>query len=94
MSLLSYTKMVEHWLFKVPHECQSDFKLVKGQPVRVVPPVGEGFTDMSSHLRQAQSSLSIRLTPAKDLTVWSRYLYERTELYSYSSHKPIWFFGD
>lgn len=74
MSLFSYTKMVEHWLFKVLHECQSDTEVVKCQPVRVVPPVGEGFTDISSHLRQAQSNRSIRLTPAKDLTVWSRYL--------------------
>lgn len=43
-------------------------------PLRVVPTEAEGLTAMSSHLKQAHSSLSIRLTPARDLTVWSRYL--------------------
>lgn len=43
--------------------------------VRVVPTAGEGFTAMSSHLRQAQSNRNIRLTPANDRTVWSRYLH-------------------
>lgn len=43
-------------------------------PFRVVPTAAEGFTAMSSHLRQAHSSLSIRLTPASDLTVCRRYL--------------------
>lgn len=42
---------------------------------RVVPTAAEGLTAMSSHLRQAHSSLSIKLTPASDLTVWRRYLH-------------------
>ncbi len=75
MSLLSYTSKVEVLNTKQKTDM---WWAVKCQPVRVVPPVGEGFTDISSHLRQAQSSRSIKLTPAKDLTVWSRYLCERT----------------
>lgn len=43
-------------------------------PVRVVPTAADGLTAMSSHLRQAHRSLSIRLTPASDFTVCRRYL--------------------
>lgn len=43
-------------------------------PVRVVPTAADGLTAMSSHLRQAHRSLSIRLTPARVFTVWRRYL--------------------
>lgn len=52
-------------------------RLAGHSPVRVVPTAGEGLTAMSSHLRQAQSSRSIRLTPARDFTVWRRYLHRR-----------------
>jgi len=43
-------------------------------PVLVVPTAADGLTAMSSHLRQAHRSLSIRLTPANDFTVCRRYL--------------------
>lgn len=51
-------------------------KIAVHSPVRVVPTAGEGLTAMSSHRKQAHSSRSIRLTPARDLTVWRRYLQE------------------
>ena len=50
------------------------FAGVEGLPVRVVPTAADGLTAMSSHLRQAHKSLSMRLTPARDFTVCSRYL--------------------
>lgn len=43
-------------------------------PVRVVPLPADGLTAISSHLRQAHRSRSIRLTPARDCAVWRRYL--------------------
>lgn len=46
-------------------------------PVRVVPTAADGLTAMSSHLRQAHRSRSIRLTPARDFTVCRRYLQTR-----------------
>lgn len=45
-------------------------------PVRVVPLPADGLTAMSSHLRQAHRSRSIRLTPARDCAVCRRYLEE------------------
>lgn len=48
-------------------------------PVRVVPTAADGLTAMSSHLRQAHRSRSIRLTPARDLTVCRRYLQTRIQ---------------
>ena len=68
------TKLAEYLYLSVI-ELQSNSE-VQGSvlPVRVVPTAEEGLTAISSHLRHAQSSLSIRLTPARDLTVWRRYL--------------------
>lgn len=42
--------------------------------MRVVPTAAEGLTAMSSHRRLAHRRRSIRLTPARDLTVCNRYL--------------------
>lgn len=58
----------------------------------MVPTAADGLTAMSSHLRQAHRSLSIRLTPAKDLTVCRRYLQHNQRfkyfIYSYApAHK-------
>lgn len=61
----------------IQRRAQRKGNLIPGEgssPFRVVPTAAEGFTAMSSHLRQAHSSLSIKLTPASDLTVWRRYL--------------------
>lgn len=49
-------------------------------PVRVVPTAADGLTAISSHLREAHSSLSIRLTPARDFTVCRRYLEHNPEV--------------
>lgn len=47
----------------------------------MVPPPGGAFAAISSHLRHAHNNLNIRLTPANDLTVWSRYLITEYKLY-------------
>ena len=45
----------------------------------MVPPPGGALAAMSSHRRLAQSNRNMRLTPAKDFTVWSLYLKEKPE---------------
>lgn len=66
---------VKWFFFSFPLQTENK----KPLPVRVVPPPGGALAAMSSHLRLAHSNRNIRLTPAKDFTVWSLYLKEKPQ---------------